>query len=76
VTRRYVELGYGIGLVLGLPDRPATSAVLHERSLAKLVAPETIYLVRRKTELPNAPLRAFMTTIAAVLDGKKAMAEV
>jgi len=71
VTRRYVELGYGIGLVLGLPDRPATSTGLHERSMAKIFAPETIYLVRRKTELPNEPLRAFMTTIASVLDGNK-----
>ena len=74
VTRKYVELGYGIGLVLGLPDRPSTAGGLHERSIAKLVAPETIYLVRRKTELPNEPLRAFMTTIAGVLDGKKAIA--
>jgi DNA-binding transcriptional LysR family regulator len=71
VTRRYVELGYGIGLVLGLPDRPQTTNGLHERSMAKLVAPETIHLVRRKTELPNEPLRALMRTIASVLSGKK-----
>jgi LysR family cys regulon transcriptional activator len=74
VTRRYVELGYGIGLVLGLANRPSTAGGLHDRSIAKLVAPETIYLVRRKTELPNEPLRALMRTISGVLDGKKVAA--
>jgi hypothetical protein len=74
VIRRYVELGYGIGLVLGLPDRPSTSPLLDERSMAKIFGLDTIYLVRRKTELPNEPLKAFMKAVAGVLDGKKTAA--
>jgi DNA-binding transcriptional LysR family regulator len=52
VIRHYVAQGYGIGFVVGLPDRAAT-AHLHERSMSQHFGRVTIYQLLRKGALPG-----------------------
>jgi hypothetical protein len=66
VIRRYVEMGFGIGLIVGLPSRPPPSN-LHERSMSRHFGRLTINLVWRKGALRQGPARAFAHTIAAML---------
>jgi molybdate transport repressor ModE-like protein len=66
VIRRFVAMGFGIGLVLGLPSR-TPSATLHERSLSGHFGRVTIHLVWRKGALTNGPARAFAQTIKSLL---------
>jgi DNA-binding transcriptional LysR family regulator len=63
VVRRYVELGFGIGIVMGLPSRPRFPN-LHERSLSRYFGRQTIYLVWRKGDLNQRHVQAF----AEILD--------
>jgi molybdate transport repressor ModE-like protein len=66
VIRRFVEMGFGIGLVLGLPSRKSSST-LHERSLSSHLGRVTISLVWRKGALTPGPARAFAQTIQTLL---------
>lgn len=68
VVRRYVELGFGIGLVMGLPTRTIAPS-LHERSMSRYFGRLMIYLVRRKGDLNDALVEAFAGTLQAVLRG-------
>jgi DNA-binding transcriptional LysR family regulator len=53
VIRHYVALGFGIGLVVGLPagrrrSKPPLSPALHERSLSRYFGRTVVNLVQRK----------------------------
>jgi DNA-binding transcriptional LysR family regulator len=66
VVRRYVEMGFGIGLVLGLPAyRPAGN--LHERSMSEHFGRVTINLVSRAGMLGYDPARSFAQTVRTLL---------
>jgi DNA-binding transcriptional LysR family regulator len=66
VIRRYVEMGFGIGLIVGLPSRPP-SPNLHERSMSRHLGRLTIYLVWRRGVLRQGPVGAFTRTITTML---------
>jgi molybdate transport repressor ModE-like protein len=59
VIRRYVELGFGIGLVLGRLDRPHPASPLAERSMRRQFGPVAIHQVRRKGEPREGPASDF-----------------
>jgi DNA-binding transcriptional LysR family regulator len=67
VIRRYVELGFGIGLVVGLPSR-GPSKTLHERSMGRHFGRVPLHLVWRKGALQEERGRAFAQTIRASLN--------
>ena len=67
VIRRYVELGFGIGLVIGLPGHVSPSPALHERSMAPYFGRETVNLAWRDDALPRPAFRAFADTIRETL---------
>jgi molybdate transport repressor ModE-like protein len=58
VIRRYVEMNFGIGLVLGLPSHQPTGE-LHERSMSRHFGRVTINLVSRTGALEHEPARSF-----------------
>jgi DNA-binding transcriptional LysR family regulator len=60
--RRYVELGFGIGLIAVLPNRPPARA-LHERDMSRYFGRATVYQVRRKGSFPTAAATAFATIV-------------
>jgi molybdate transport repressor ModE-like protein len=64
--RRFVELGFGIGLVGRLPAQPAHPG-LHERSMSRHFGRTTVYLVGRNGELRLAHARAFADTVKRLL---------
>jgi len=66
VIRRFVELGFGIGLVLGLPSQ-APSASLHERSMSNHFGRVTIDMVLRRGTLTRKPARAFAQIVQSAL---------
>jgi molybdate transport repressor ModE-like protein len=70
VIRRYVELGFGIGLIVGLPSRPP-STTLHERSMSRHFGHVTVNLVLRKGEHAEGPARAFAQTLGSLLNDKR-----
>jgi DNA-binding transcriptional LysR family regulator len=62
VIRHYVQQGFGIGLVVGLPgQRPASH--LHERCMSQHFGRVPLYLAWRKGALPEERGRAFADTI-------------
>ncbi|MBL8794862.1 MAG: LysR family transcriptional regulator [Planctomycetia bacterium] len=64
--RRYVELGFGIGLIVGLPGHlPATN--LHERSLSRHFGRIPVSLVQRRGVLPHGAAHSFAQTVKTVL---------
>jgi DNA-binding transcriptional LysR family regulator len=65
--RRYVEMGLGIGLVVGSPARARSSPGLHERSMSDHFGRVPINLVWRKGASPQGAVRTFANTIRAVL---------
>jgi molybdate transport repressor ModE-like protein len=67
VVRRYVEMGFGIGLVVGLPGRPAPSPGLHERSLSDQLGRLTVQLIRRKGALHEGAQRILAEAIRTTL---------
>jgi DNA-binding transcriptional LysR family regulator len=67
--RKYVELGFGIGLIGTLPNR-RQSPKLHERSMSRYFGRPVIYLVRRKGIPETAACRAFAETVKASLRDK------
>ncbi len=66
VVRRYVELGFGIGLVLGLPSC-TPSPGLHERSLSRDLGRVTVYQVSRRGAGPPDSAQAQARTIKHLL---------
>jgi molybdate transport repressor ModE-like protein len=65
--RRYVEMGLGIGLVVGVPARARSSPGLHERSMSDHFGRVAINLVWRKGASPQGAVRTFANTIQTVL---------
>lgn len=66
VIRRYVELGFGIGIVPGLPGR-SPSPRLHERSLRRYFGRVAVNLVWRKGALPKESIEAFAAIVKEML---------
>ncbi|OAI46377.1 hypothetical protein AYO44_02100 [Planctomycetaceae bacterium SCGC AG-212-F19] len=66
VIRRYVELGFGIGIVPGLPGRPPTPG-LHERSMGRYFGRVTINLISRRGAVADVWLRAFAGIVKEML---------
>jgi DNA-binding transcriptional LysR family regulator len=64
--RRYVALGFGIGLV-GRPPTQRPDKDLHERVMTPEFGPIPIYLVRRKTTLIPQGAGPFIETVKAVM---------
>jgi DNA-binding transcriptional LysR family regulator len=64
--RRYVALGFGIGLV-GRPPTQRPDKDLHERVMTAEFGPIPIYLVRRKTTLIPQGAGPFIDTVKAVM---------
>jgi molybdate transport repressor ModE-like protein len=67
VIRRYVEMGFGIGVVPGLPGR-SPSPTLHERSLGRWFGRIAVNLIWRKGALQPGLVRAFADTIKLLLN--------
>jgi DNA-binding transcriptional LysR family regulator len=68
---RYVELGFGIGLVVLVPGhQPA--ATLHERVMSRYFGRPTVYQVTRKGALVGQASIAFTAIIKARLNGPPA----
>jgi molybdate transport repressor ModE-like protein len=53
VIRHYVEQGYGIGFVVGLPGQGPMSARLHERSMSRHFGRVMVHIVTRKGALTD-----------------------
>jgi DNA-binding transcriptional LysR family regulator len=66
VIRRYVELGFGIGLIPCLPRRPRDPA-FHERSMSDVFGRPTVYLVWRNGTIESGLAREFAKTVKALL---------
>ena len=66
VIRRYVELGFGIGLIVGLPGHPPTPG-LHERSMSRYFGQVTVNLVWRKGDPRTGAGGAFAQTVRSSL---------
>jgi DNA-binding transcriptional LysR family regulator len=66
VIRRYVELGFGIGLVVGLPASPAPPG-LHARSLSRYFGRTVVNLVWLKGISQPWFARAFVEMIQTQL---------
>lgn len=60
--RRYVEMGLGLGMVVGLPGRTVSNR-LHERSLARQLGRVKVMLVWRKHQPLSPPVQAFVEQI-------------
>jgi DNA-binding transcriptional LysR family regulator len=72
VVRCYVEMGFGIGLVLGLPSHRSASN-LHERSMSEHFGRVTINVVSRTGTLQLEPAASFAATVRNLLrPGRKA----
>ncbi len=66
-----VELGFGIGLIVGLPSR-VSNRRLHERSMSRHFGRLTVNLVWRKGTQVSGLARAFADTVKTQLSRKKA----
>jgi DNA-binding transcriptional LysR family regulator len=67
--RRYVELGFGIGLIGRIPShRPQPG--LHERSMSRDFGRTTVHLVCRRGALQPPHVRDFADTVKALLNRK------
>lgn len=75
VIRRYVELGFGIGIVAGLPGRMPSSSLLHERPLGREFGQLPIHSVWRKGASPQGPARAFLDTVKTLLNRQRSGAK-
>ena len=69
VIRRYVELGFGIGLIVGLPGNPPDPA-LHQRSMSRHFGRVNVNLVRRKGDDRAGAVSAFAQTIRRSLNSR------
>jgi DNA-binding transcriptional LysR family regulator len=69
--RRYVELGFGIGLLPRSPGRPPDPR-FHERSMSRYLGRCVLYLVWRKGEFQSQAARAFAETVKALMNRPRA----
>jgi molybdate transport repressor ModE-like protein len=70
VIRKYVELGFGIGLIVGLPGhRPPAS--LHERSMSRYFGHVNVNLVWRKGDPRTGAAGAFAETVRQSLGWRR-----
>jgi DNA-binding transcriptional LysR family regulator len=66
-NRRYVAMGFGVGLITASPlHQPDPS--IHERSMAGELGRLTVYAIRRKGALQPQASRDFVTIVKAVLE--------
>jgi DNA-binding transcriptional LysR family regulator len=65
--RRYVELGFGIGLLPSSPTRQPNPR-LHERSMSRYLGRCAFYLVWRKGEFQSPAARAFAETVKTTMN--------
>jgi molybdate transport repressor ModE-like protein len=70
VIRRYVELGFGIGLIVGLPGH-AASATLHQRSMSRYFGHVNVNLAWRKGDPRTGAAGAFAQTVRSTLAVRK-----
>jgi molybdate transport repressor ModE-like protein len=68
-VRRYVQLGFGIGLVVGLPSRPAPEG-LHERSMSRRFGRIAVNLVWREGVSQAAVIQTFAAVVRRVLGAR------
>jgi DNA-binding transcriptional LysR family regulator len=66
VICRYVQLGFGIGLLNHLRGHPPVTK-LHLRSMSHVFGRPTVYLVRKKGDSCSAPAHEFAQTVKALL---------
>jgi DNA-binding transcriptional LysR family regulator len=66
VICRYVQLGFGIGLLNRVRGHPPGTN-LHLRSMSNVFGRPTVYLVRKKGDLCSGPAREFAQTVRALL---------
>jgi DNA-binding transcriptional LysR family regulator len=71
--RRYVELGFGIGLIGGRPGQQPHPN-LHERVMSRYFGRATIFLGRRKSAPQSASALAFVQTVRTLLSPGKSRA--
>jgi len=64
--RRYVELGFGIGLIPGSPNRPLDPR-FHERSMSRYLGRCAYYLVWRKGKLQSPAARRFADMVKTLM---------
>lgn len=69
VIRKYVELGFGIGLIVGLPGH-APPPRLHERSMSRYFGHVNVNLVWRKGDPRTGAAGAFAQTVRQSLGAK------
>ena len=67
VIRRYAELGFGIGLIVGLPGHK-TPPSLHERSMSAYFGQVDVNVVRRKADAHQGGGNAFAASIRSILN--------
>jgi DNA-binding transcriptional LysR family regulator len=65
--RRYVEMGFGIGLIAGRPGS-VPSRHLHERSLSHHFGRITIFLVSQRKHLPEESVAVFAKIVQKLLN--------
>jgi len=68
VIRRYVEMGFGIGIVVGRVE-PGRFPLLHQVALSCHFGRTPVSLIWRKGAVVRPPARAFADTVKAVLHG-------
>jgi hypothetical protein len=66
VICRYVQLGFGIGLLNRVRGRPPGTN-LHLRSMGQVFGRPVVYLVRKKGDLCSGPADGFAQTVKALL---------
>jgi molybdate transport repressor ModE-like protein len=66
VIRQYVKMGFGIGLVVALPNHPPPAG-LHERSMSRFFGRIVMKLVRRKSVTQQMPIQLFADTLFGYL---------
>jgi DNA-binding transcriptional LysR family regulator len=65
-VKRYVEMGYGLGLVLRVPSRPSDPR-FHERSMRRDFDPITVYAAWKRGALQSPEQRDFVEQVKTVL---------
>jgi DNA-binding transcriptional LysR family regulator len=66
---RYVELGFGIGLITRVAASPSRRNHLHERRMSQFFGRPTVYLIRRRGDVPFELATEFAQTVKATLSG-------
>ncbi len=74
VIRRYVAMGYGIGLIATSPLHQPDQE-LHERSMADDLGRLTVYAIRRKGAIHSEASREFVAIVQAILGRPRSSAQ-